>query len=76
MTLGLADLDELLALYQGVGGEYFWNFGQWHYLMIGSVGVTACLNFNRWLSVLGIWEVENGCRACKAQCVKLDMVLS
>ncbi|ORY61201.1 uncharacterized protein BCR38DRAFT_439563 [Pseudomassariella vexata] len=52
-AVALADFGHIYATYKGVGPEHFWNLGKWNHMVWGNVGVSAFLNVNRWLTLLG-----------------------
>lgn len=55
IAVALADFGHIYGTYKGVGPEYFWNIGGWNDMVWGNVGVSAFLNVNRWLTVLGLF---------------------
>ncbi|KAJ3532724.1 hypothetical protein NM208_g8310 [Fusarium decemcellulare] len=52
IAVAFADFGHIYAVYRA-GPEYFWNVGAWNDMTWGNVGVSAFLNVNRWLTVLG-----------------------
>lgn len=55
IAVALADFGHIYGTYKGVGAEYFWNVRDWNDMVGANVGVSAVLNVNRWLTVLGFF---------------------
>lgn len=55
VAVAFADFGHIYATYKGVGQDYFWNPAGWNDMVAGNVGVSAFLNINRWLTVLGVF---------------------
>lgn len=54
VAVGCADLGHIHAVYRA-GPEFFWDVGAWNDMTWGNVGVSAFLNVNRWLTVMGVF---------------------
>lgn len=55
IAVGFADYGHIYATYVAVGPEYFGNPAGWNNMIAGNVGVSAFLNINQWLTVLGVF---------------------
>jgi len=55
IAVAFADFGHIYATYRGVGWGYLSNVTEWNDMVAGNVGVSAFLNINRWLTVLGIF---------------------
>lgn len=55
IVVGFADFGHIYATYAAVGNEHFFNLAGWNDMIAGNVGVSAFLNINRWLTVLGVF---------------------
>lgn len=62
IAVGFADFGHIYASIRGVGLEYTLDVASWNSLFAGNVGVSAFLNVNRWLTVMGAFgkiQLEN-----------------
>lgn len=55
IAVAFADYGHIYSCYKGAGPDFFWNLGAWNDMMWGNVGMSAFLNVNRWLTVLGLF---------------------
>lgn len=57
-----ADLGHIYASYHVMGGDAFWNFGQYTDVMWGNIGFSAFLHVNRVATLLGVFGRVGGRR--------------
>jgi hypothetical protein len=55
LAVAFADFGHIYAVYAALGDEVFWNLGGWNDMVWGNVGVSAFLNLNRWMTLLGVF---------------------
>lgn len=55
ISVAVADLGHIYAVYKAVGPQYFWNFGEWNDMTWGNVGVSGFLHVNRLATVAGLF---------------------
>ncbi|KAF4971539.1 hypothetical protein FZEAL_9823 [Fusarium zealandicum] len=59
IAVAFADMGHIYAVYRA-GPDYFLNVAEWNDMTWGNVGVSAFLNVNRWLTVLGVFGTVGG----------------
>lgn len=55
VSVAVADLGHIYAVYRSVGAEYFWNWREWNIYVAGNVWVSLFLHVNRLATVVGLF---------------------